>query len=134
MKITLYQSDTVGAIASTLCVIHCLATPFIFVVQSCTNACCTDAPGWWASFDYIFLLISFISIYRSTQTTTKKIMKPLLWGNYFLLFVLILNEKMKLILIAETATYFTALTLALIHIYNLKYCQCKSDKCCTQNG
>ncbi len=134
MKIALYKADTVGAIASTLCVIHCLATPFIFVVQSCTAACCANAPGWWASFDYIFLLISFVSIYRSTQTTTKKIMKPILWSNFFLLFALILNEKIKLIFISETATYVTALTLAIMHLYNLKYCQCKSDKCCAQNG
>tara|TARA_B100000900_G_C20352829_1_gene623047 strand:- start:202 stop:606 length:405 start_codon:yes stop_codon:yes gene_type:complete len=134
MKIALYKADTVGAIASTLCVIHCLATPFIFVVQSCTAACCANAPGWWASFDYIFLLISFVSIYRSTQTTIKKIMKPILWSNFFLLFALIINEKIKLIFIAETATYVTALTLAIMHLYNLKYCQCKSDKCCAQNG
>ena len=134
MGFTLYKSDAIGAIASTLCVVHCLITPFIFVVQSCTAACCANAPGWWASFDYIFLLISFLSIYRSTQTTTKIIMKPLLWGNFFLLFALILNEKIKLIFIADNVTYFTALTLALIHIYNLKYCQCKSYKCCTQNG
>ena len=83
MKIALYKADTVGAIASTLCVIHCLATPFIFVVQSCTAACCANAPGWWASFDYIFLLISFVSIYRSTQTTTKKIMKPYYGVTFF---------------------------------------------------
>ena len=134
MKIALYKADTLGAIASTLCVIHCLATPFIFVVQSCTAACCANAPGWWSSFDYIFLLISFISIYRSTQTTTKKIMKPILWSNFFLLFALILNEKIKLIFIPETVTYVTALTLAIMHLYNLKYCQCKSDKCCAQNG
>ena len=89
MKLAIKNSDSIGALASTLCLIHCLATPFIFVVQSCTAACCANAPGWWASFDYIFLLISFVSIYRSTQTTTKKIMKPILWSNFFLLFALI---------------------------------------------
>lgn len=58
-------------------------------------------------------------------------MKPLLWGSWTLLFALILNEKVKLFYAAETVTYAVAITLALLHLYNLKYCQCKTDKCCS---
>jgi len=134
MKLTLYKSDTAGAIASVLCVIHCLITPIIFIAHTCSQGACEMAPSWWKNIDYVFLLVSFVSVYRSTQTTTSKLIKPLLWGSWTLLFALILNERLQLFLIAETITYFTAMALALIHIYNLKYCQCKTDKCCTTNG
>jgi hypothetical protein len=57
MKLTLNNSDGIGALASTLCLIHCLITPFIFVVQSCATSCCASAPAWWLFFDYFFLII-----------------------------------------------------------------------------
>jgi len=131
MKIALQKSDTIGAIASSLCVVHCLVTPLIFIAHSCSLGACDTAPTWWKSIDYLFLLIAFVSVYRSSQTTSKKFMKPLLWGSWSLLFALILNEKIKLFYATETLTYAAAFTLALIHLYNLKYCQCKSDKCCS---
>ena len=37
LKIKL-SSDLIGASASTLCTIHCLATPFIFFASTCTKA------------------------------------------------------------------------------------------------
>jgi len=59
------KPDSIGAIASTLCLIHCLATPFVFIAQSCTLTCCNGVPMWWGSIDYIFLIISFFTVYRS---------------------------------------------------------------------
>lgn len=131
MRFILQKPDSIGAIASSLCVVHCLVTPLIFIAHTCSLGACDTAPTWWKSIDYIFLFIAFVSIYRSTQTTSKKIMKPLLWGSWTLLFTLILNEKVKLFYAAETVTYAAAITLALLHLYNLKYCQCKTDKCCS---
>ena len=131
MRFILQKPDSIGAIASSLCVVHCLVTPLLFIAHTCSLGACDIAPTWWKSIDYIFLFIAFVSIYQSTQTTSKKIMKPLLWGSWTLLFALILNEKVKLFYAAETVTYAAAITLALLHLYNLKYCQCKTDKCCS---
>ena len=131
MRLIFQKPDSIGAIASTLCVVHCLITPFIFIAHTCSLGACDTAPVWWKSIDYIFLLIAFISVYRSTQTTSKKIMKSLLWGSWTMLFALIVNEKIKLFYVAETVTYVAAITLATVHLYNLKYCQCKTDKCCS---
>ena len=134
MRLIVQKPDTIGAAASTLCIIHCLATPFLFAVNTCSLGGCASTPIWWKNIDYLFLIISFFSIYRSTQTTTNGAMKPLLWSNWSLLVLLILNEKIQLFSLPEISTYIIASTLAAIHIYNLKYCQCKNDACCTQNG
>ena len=91
MKLAINNSDSIGALAVTLCLIHCLITPFIFVVQSCATSCCAEAPVWWLCFDYFFLTISFFSIRRSTQTSQSETIKYALWTCWVLL--LLLNFK-----------------------------------------
>ncbi|MEP5341382.1 MAG: MerC domain-containing protein [Algibacter sp.] len=127
------KPDHIGAITSTLCLIHCVATPFIFIVQSCSLTCCSTTPTWWQFIDYIFLVISFFAVYRSTQTTSKKWIKPALWMSWILLFFTIVNEKMMWLSLNEYFIYVPALTLIFLHLYNKKYCQCNTSKCCT-NG
>ncbi|WP_340200997.1 MerC domain-containing protein [Ascidiimonas sp. W6] len=133
MRLILDKSDIFGALASTLCVIHCLATPFIFIAH--TNSV-TDSESsliWWRNLDYIFLIISFFAVARSAKNTSKIFMKPLLWISWITLFLLVINEKVKWVSLPETIIYITAITLAVLHIYNLKFCQCKTYKCCTYN-
>ncbi len=133
MKLITQKPDTFGALASTLCLVHCLATPLLFIAHTCAEHGCASAPSWWKSLDYVFLCISFIAVYRSTQTTSKKIMKPLLWLSWTTLFLAIINEQFEFIYLPELFTYIPALALVALHIYNLNYCQCKSDNCCA-NG
>ena len=134
MKLSLNRPDTFGALASTLCVIHCLITPVIFIASTCSvHNEYSSIPKWWINLDFLFLLISFVAIYRSTQTTSKKIMKPALWISWFLLSLLVVNEKMTLLNLPVYFTYISATTLAALHLYNLKYCQCKDDNCCIKN-
>jgi hypothetical protein len=134
MRLILDKSDIFGALASALCVIHCLVTPFIFIVHICSTNACETSPVWWRNLDYIFLFISFLAVAHSAKNTSKSFMKPLLWTNCVILFLLILNEKMQLVSLTENITYIAAFSLAVLHIYNLKYCQCQTSKCCTHNG
>ena len=128
------KPDNIGAIASTLCLIHCIATPFIFIAQSCSMVCCDKAPVWWTFIDYFFLVISFYSVYRSTQTTSSTWIKPLLWFSWSLLFLTIMNEKLAWFPLSEQAIYFPAILLIILHLYNQKYCQCHNTKCCNNGG
>ena len=130
MKLAINNSDSIGALASTLCLIHCLITPFIFVVQSCAASCCASAPSWWVFFDYLFLTISFFAIFKSTKTTQSNFIKIALWSFWVLLLCLILNESIEVLLINKNVLYFVAVSLSSLHIYNLKYCQCSDNKCC----
>ena len=131
MKLAINNSDSIGALASALCLLHCLATPFIFVVQSCAASCCASAPAWLICFDYFFLTISFFAIFKSTKTTQSNFIKYSLWSFWFLLFCLIINESIGVMVINKNFLYIIAITLSSLHIYNLKYCQCDDNKCCT---
>ncbi|RPG57889.1 MAG: MerC domain-containing protein [Flavobacteriales bacterium TMED191] len=129
----LYKPDTIGSLASTLCLVHCLATPFIFITQACTISCCADTPIWWQSIDYIFIVISFFAILGATKTSTNKIISRLLWITWFIFFALILNKSLGLVYLDKNFGYSAGIILACLHIYNLRYCQCKSDNCCANN-
>jgi len=75
LKSIIYKPDAIGSAASTLCLIHCFATPFIFITQACTMSCCADAPTWWQSLDYLFIVISFFAIFRAKKTFKNKFIK-----------------------------------------------------------
>ena len=132
MKTLFYKPDTIGSLASTLCLLHCLATPFIFITQACTLSCCAGAPVWWQSIDYIFIIISFFAIYQATKTSSNNIIKILLWILWLTFFTLILNKTLSLFYINQNIVYANGIALAILHIYNLRCCQCQNDKCCTQ--
>jgi hypothetical protein len=130
MNISLRKPETIGAIVSTLCVVHCLLTPLLFVAQSYTATHSHEAPFWWKNLDYLFILISIIAVYESTKKSTNKLIKAGLWMSWIMLFLLILNEKLVWIELDEIITYSVALTLSMLHIYNLNYCQCETENCC----
>ena len=130
MNISLRKPDTIGAIVSTLCVVHCLLTPLLFVAQSYTATHSHEAPFWWKNLDYLFILISVIAVYESIKKSTNKLIKAGLWMSWIMLFLLILNEKLVWIELDEIITYCVALTLSMLHIYNLNYCQCETENCC----
>ncbi len=134
IKLILHKPDTLGALTSMLCLIHCLATPFIFISHACCIGELESSPVWWSNLDYLFLIISFLAVMRSVKNTSKSLMKQAFWFSWVVLFLLIMNEKIQLMRLPEIITYVTALSLAVLHIYNMKYCQCKTNKCCTHNG
>ncbi|MCB4809119.1 MerC domain-containing protein [Tamlana sp. 62-3] len=135
MNISIKKPDTLGALASSICLIHCIATPFLFMAQTTVAACCASkaVPTWWHAIDFIFIVISFFAVYRSTQTSTNNSIKIGLWVSWSLLFILIINEKIEWLAIPEMVMYIVAISLVILHVYNLNYCQCKTDKCCTKN-
>lgn len=134
MKSILYKPDGVGILASTLCSLHCLATPLLFMAHTTVMNEGGAAPMWWKSLDFLFLGVSFFAVYRSTRTTSNNFVKSALWIGWVALFTLIVNEKIKFTHLPEILMYAVAFTLAALHLYNLNYCQCKTDKCPTCNG
>lgn len=126
------KSDSIGAIASSLCLIHCLATPLLFIAQSCSAVCCSSetVPGWWQWLDYAFLAISFFAIFWSTKTTSKDWMKIALWVSWAALLLVIVNEKTEWFPMKEFFIYIPALSLVALHLYNRKFCQCSEEECC----
>ena len=125
------KADLFGAAASALCLVHCVATPFIFLAQACTPGHCHAGPGWWSALDYIFIVISFLAVFYAGKTTSKNWIKYALWTSWILLLVAVLNEKLGLIPISGAILYIPAMSLVVLHLYNQRFCQCADDKCCT---
>ena len=131
MTLTHFKTDKLGIAASTLCMIHCIATPFLFIAKSCSEACCEASPNWWSSLDFVFLVVSFFAIYQSSKNTSKAWMKYAMWTTWLALCVVLLTEKLHFYTLFEHVIYVPAMTLVILHVYNLKYCQCETDSCCT---
>ena len=87
---------------------------------------------YWKGINLIFLVFSLIAVNRSTKKTTSKIIKPIFWFSWGFLFFVLFNEEVKFIELPELVSYLSALNLAGIHIYNLKFCGCKDENCCTK--
>lgn len=123
------NSDNIGMVSSTLCLIHCMATPFIFLVESCARACCASTPAWWKSIDLLFLFISSIAVYYAVKGTQKiwlKISFIAIWGA---LCLFVANEFLQFMTLPREMLYATTLPLILLHFYNKYYGQCH-PACC----
>ena len=131
MKLNINKPDTLGAIASTLCMIHCMATPLLFIVHSCSLHGCANTPNWWKGIDFLFLTISFFAVYQVTQNSTHKLLTTSFWASWVLLSTVVINEYVRLLFLPELFKYVAASSLVLLHIYNLNFCKCKEDACCT---
>lgn len=126
------KSDIIGAAASTLCLIHCIATPFLFVVQAGVVSAGEARPSWWGLLDIVFLTVSLFAIIWTNRTTAKSWVGKALWISWLLLAFVVLNEKFSLIPVTEEAVYIPTLGLIFFHLYNRKYCRCGQEVCCTE--
>ena len=129
-----FKSDTVGAAASFLCMIHCLATPFLFVAQACSSACCSGAPTWWRAVDFVFLAVSGLAVYRSMQTSSKIWVWCSLWAAWGMLTCSVLAEAFAHALFLPALKYTAASALIGLHFYNMKFCQCGNPTCTIHEG
>ena len=117
-KIT-YIEDLIGASASFLCLIHCLATPFVFLVKSSAAVCCSDTPSWWQAMDYIFLVVAFFAVVHVTNNQrSKEWMKFSLVVSWLGLLLVTLNSTYFLFHITNEMAYIPAISLVCLHLYN----------------
>ena len=123
------KSDVVGALASVLCLLHCLATPVFFIASACSSSCCSNAPAWWQWMDYFFLGISFFAIQYASKSSTKNWVIQGLWIAWVALFFFIVNTKLEWIPLAENVKFIPAFILIGLHSYNMRYCQCEKNCC-----
>lgn len=125
------KADTLGMVSSGLCLVHCIATPFLFLARTtCSHSGCADAPMWWRLIDYLFLAVSFIAIYHAITSETKTWMRFTFWGAWVLLFLAIINETFEVFSLSELFVYLPALFIIGLHFYNHKYCKCAVNDCC----
>ena len=131
----LFNTDSLGAVVSGLCLIHCLATPFLFVAHTGAHHNRHHqgaSPEWWGLIDSTFLLVSLIAVFWAVRHTSKQWMKVALPTSWLLLAGVILNEKFEVVHLAEAWIYVPALSLVVLHLYNHRNCQCADNPCCVE--
>ena len=124
VKSSIQNIDIYGIIVCTLCLLHCIATPLIFFSVALSNDNKISPPFLWRNLDYLFLAISLFIVYNSAKNTTKSIMKYLLGMSWLMLFLVLTNEKIVVFHIPELVTYIASINLAVVHLYNYRYCRC----------
>lgn len=124
------KSDIIGVMASGLCFLHCVATPFLFVAHASIFSAEASHPWWWGGLDITFLSISFFAVYWSTRTTSIRWMKYAMWISLLLLSLIIFNEKLEFWHITEEAIYLPSTALVFLHIYNHRFCRRDDEICC----
>ena len=131
MRISLKNSDSIGILSSSLCFIHCLVTPFIYITYAGFFEQSEYLSFSWKGVNLVFIIFSLIAVNRSTKNTTSKIIKPIFWFSWSLLLFVLLNEEVNIFELPELVSYASAINLAGVHVYNLKFCGCKDEDCCT---
>ena len=130
MDLRYKYSDILGASASALCLLHCLATPLLFVAYSASYQNYNNIPIWWKSIDYVFIIVSLFAVFWTVKTTSKAWLKYGLWLSWGLLSFVICNEKLEIVYIPEYFIYIPTIALVLLHLYNRAYCKCDNEACC----
>lgn len=126
-----HNSDLIGAIASVLCVIHCLITPFLFAAQSTVSHVCSEiSPFWWKIMDIAFLVITFFAVYFTSRSTTLRWISTALYVLWAVMTVLVINKFFHLVPVPSALVYIPAISLSVLHLYNRKHCACAEDACC----
>ncbi len=110
------QSDKAGILSATLCMVHCLIIPLLFLAKvSYTDSNANHLPAWWEKLDYIFLVISFWAVYHSAQHTPYQKIKIALWSFFSLLATAIIFEATL-----HWLAYFASAGLIVTHLANIK--------------
>ena len=123
------KADALGAAASFLCMIHCVATPFLFVAQACASTCCSEAPTWWRAIDFAFLIVSVMAVLRAVKATKTQWIQWAMWIAWGALATSIMLENFVPSLFSEWIKYPSAFGLIGLHLYNMKYGCCDEDNC-----
>ncbi|MDC8005851.1 MerC domain-containing protein [Aureisphaera galaxeae] len=127
------KSDILGSTASTLCLAHCLATPFLFAAHAGHVHGHHEHPFWWGVLDLGFIVLSMVAVYWSAKNTSKNWMRYALWLSWGFLAFVIINEKLAFVHIVEEIIYIPSLVLVALHLYNRKYCNCANESCCASD-
>ena len=133
LNISFQKSDSWGVLSSTLCMIHCIATPFLFLATatSCSQTCCSAAPVWYQWLDYLFILISLFAVFYSTKMSNVVWIKYALWISWIGLTFVILNANIfQWFYLSNNIKFIPSFALIGFHLYNLKFCRCDDNNCC----
>jgi len=111
-------ADFIGIASSSICLVHCIATPLLiaFGLKLFTEP----------AFTYLFLILSFVSIFKATEKITTTKIALLLWVSFWgFLFSTLFHEEYEWL---HYTSYLFSVLIIIGHILNIKHCKsCKNE-------
>jgi len=130
MITTLYKKpNELGVFSSILCMIHCIATPFLLVAVPSSSVIYQRGQVWWSWLDILFLVISFIAVFSAVQQSKRRWVQISMVASWFVLSFFVINERLEGIEFSFDMVYFPAIALTVLHLINRKQCRCE-EGCC----
>ncbi len=132
-QLSKYQGtvDLSGAMVSVLCMVHCMATPLLFLTMPALEATARShhEHSWWGLLDWVFLALSLIAVWYAAKYTTHRGIRFLFWI-FWLVFAAGLMVEMYGLQEQKWLMYAGSLSLAITHMVNFRYCRrCNTVKC-----
>lgn len=117
MNKAIKNSDFIGFINSTICIVHCLLMPSFYVFFPFLESLSFSI----FKLDYLFLFISFLSVFNSTNNTPSVKLIVALWIAFLFLAIGVLFEEDFLLM--HLLTYFGSFGLVILHLINIRICK-----------
>lgn len=117
-----YYYDYLGIVSSGVCLVHCLATPILMLIQAYykTGLNVSDQEEL-RYLDYVFVSVCFLAVYFTTKEEVSRKINTVFWL-FFLFFALsILFEDDFQYL--NFVGYFSSFGLIITHLINIKKCK-----------
>ena len=115
------RADLFGAAISGICAVHCTLTPLFFAARPLLHTG-HHAGHWWATLDYIFLVLSLLAVAYSARRTASRTVRISLWAGWALFAGGLLLEPLELSF-AKGLMYAGSVTLIVAHLWNHRHCK-----------
>jgi len=115
----LSRADLIGIINSSVCLVHCIGTPLLIAFGASFLM--------FPIFKYLFLIVSFASIYQATKFSKRSKITLLLWASFWgFLFSTLFQEEYEWL---HYLGYFFSILIIVGHILNIRFCKnCSNHK------
>ncbi len=113
---TTNKADYIGIAGSVLCLIHCVATPFLLVGSALTPH--HHLTIGFLSLDYLFIAVNVIAVFFATRHYAPPVIKRALWGFLLLFAASLLLEHVSGVF--HYVGYLASAGLVITHIINIR--------------
>lgn len=123
MRASIKNPDLIGILASSLCLIHCVITPFLFLsnflIVSQTSGGKQEVLLLWKVLEFGFLILSIWAIYRVTRQKKSVWISFAMYTAWIFLALSVLLELSDVHFFEEQPKYIAAAVLIILHLNHI---------------
>ena len=123
MRTSIKNPDLIGILASSLCLIHCVITPFLFLSNFLivieTSGGKQEVLHLWKVLEFGFLILSIWAIYRVTRQKKTLWISYAMYTAWMFLALSVLLELADVHFFQDNPKYIAAAVLIIVHLYHI---------------